>query len=98
MPGYVIAIRERIRDADAYRRYKELAPGARGGHTIRRLTSTTRFEVVEGAAADGATILEFPSYEDARDWYYSAAYQEAMKPRLQGADFRMILVDDPSKD
>jgi uncharacterized protein (DUF1330 family) len=50
--------------------------------------STTRASWAEGMA-----ILEFPTFEEAKAWYLSPAYQEASKHRFQGGDYRFILVE-----
>jgi uncharacterized protein (DUF1330 family) len=97
MPAYLIAIRERTRIRDEYLEYKRLAPMAIGGTSLIRLTSTDRFEVLEGAAAEAVSIIEFPSYQDARAWYESESYQRALRHRLAGADFRVIIVDGGEK-
>ncbi len=98
MPAYVVAIRERIRHQEDYARYKELAPESFCGFSPKRLSSQERFEVLEGADATKVTILEFPTFDEARQWYFSPAYQKVLDHRLRGADFRFILVDGPEAD
>ena len=50
-------------------------------------------EALEGPKADGIVILEFDDMDAARAWHGSPAYQEAMKHRQLGADYRVLLVD-----
>ncbi|MNG40076.1 hypothetical protein D3C84_1285070 [compost metagenome] len=52
--------------------------------------------MIEGPAVEGAAILEFPSFEEAKTWYYSPAYQDAVKHRLQGGTYRGIIVEGVS--
>ncbi|WP_240545820.1 DUF1330 domain-containing protein [Paenibacillus artemisiicola] len=85
MPAYVIFIREHTNDPQALAVYSAKAPGALAGRPIRPLAMYGAHEVLEGPAVEGAALLEFPSFEEARAWYYSPAYQEAVRHRLQGA-------------
>ena len=50
-------------------------------------------EGVEGPTPDGVIMLQFPTMEDARNWYQSPAYQEAAVHRKKGANYRAILVE-----
>ena len=49
-------------------------------------------EALEGEAPDGAVVLEFPTVEDARKWYYSPNYQAAAVHRKKGANYRAFIV------
>lgn len=93
MTAYIIAIRERVRIAEEYQEYKRLAPLTIHGAPLERITRDGSFEVLEGADADGVSIIAFPSYQHARDWYESEEYRPALEHRLRGTDFRLILVD-----
>ena len=42
---------------------------------------------------DAVVVLEFPTVEDAKAWYYSPEYQEAAKHRLAAADYRGVIVE-----
>jgi len=48
---------------------------------------------LEGEAPDGVVILKFDSTEDAKAWYYSPGYQEAVVHRLKAADYRGVIVE-----
>jgi uncharacterized protein (DUF1330 family) len=50
-------------------------------------------ETLEGEAPEGVVVLEFPTVEDAKTWYFSPGYQAAMEHRKKGADYRVILVE-----
>jgi uncharacterized protein (DUF1330 family) len=63
------------------------------GHALTYRARFGRHEVVEGAAAEGVAILEFPTFEEAKAWYGSPAYQEASKHRFLGGDYRFIIVE-----
>jgi uncharacterized protein (DUF1330 family) len=47
---------------------------------------------LEGDAPEGAVILQFPSVEDAKAWYYGA-YQKAAQHRRAAADYRGFIVE-----
>jgi len=51
------------------------------------------FETMEGEAPDGVVLLQFPTVEDAKAWYYSPAYQAALEHRKRAANYRVILVE-----
>ena len=50
-------------------------------------------ETLEGEAPDGVVVLEFPTVEDAKSWYFSPGYQAAALHRKKGANYRVILVE-----
>lgn len=93
MSAYVVMIRERVTDQAEMDIYARLAPFAREGHDIERLAFYGMLDVLEGAPADGVVINRFPTMEDARRWYDSAAYQSARVHRQRGADYRIFIVE-----
>ena len=52
-----------------------------------------RMETLEGESPDGVVVLEFPTVEDAKTWYFSPGYQAAAQHRKKGANYRVILVE-----
>jgi uncharacterized protein (DUF1330 family) len=50
-------------------------------------------ETLEGEAADGNVLLEFPTADDARAWYHSDEYQAAAEHRKLAAHYRAFLVE-----
>jgi uncharacterized protein (DUF1330 family) len=48
---------------------------------------------IEGSPPDGVVVLKFDSVADAKAWYYSPAYQEAVAHRLKAADYRGVIVE-----
>lgn len=52
-----------------------------------------KMETLEGEGPDGVVMLEFPTAEDARNWYYSPGYQAAAEHRKKGAHYRVVLVE-----
>ncbi|WP_235276347.1 DUF1330 domain-containing protein [Methylotenera sp. N17] len=93
MSAYVVMIRERTLDQDEMVLYAQLAKSAREGHQVTPLARYGAMEVLEGSPAEGCLIHEFPTIKDAQNWYHSAKYQEALKHRLKGAEYRVLIVE-----
>ena len=66
MPAYMILIREKLRDAEAMKRYAEGAGEARHGHDLKPLAFYGACETLEAAQADGVVVIEFPDRAAAR--------------------------------
>ena len=89
--GYWI-VRVDVSDADVYKQYvaANAEPISRfGGRFVVR---GGEHEATEGQARSRNVVVEFPSYQAARDCYHSALYQEASKLRwaASSADFLII--------
>lgn len=93
MSAYIVYVRDRITDPDEFKKYEDSAPAASVGHPITPLAFYGAVETLEGAPVDGAVILEFPTVADARASYESPLYQEALKHRLKGAEYRVFIVE-----
>ena len=93
MTAYVVMIREKMRDEDAFQDYAAGARAARGDHPITPLAFYGPHQVLEGAAAEGVVILSFPNMDAARAWYDSPAYAEARAHRYRAADYRVLMVE-----
>lgn len=92
MTAYVVYVRDRITDPEEFRKYEESAGAASAGHPVTPLAFYGAVETLEGAPVDGAVILQFPSLADAKAAYDSPLYQEALKHRLKGAEYRVFIV------
>jgi len=93
MPAYVIFIRNSVSDAEEMKTYSQKAGAARGDHKLTPLAFYGASETWEGEPAEGVVLLQFPDMAQAKAWYTSPAYQEALQHRLKGADYRVILAD-----
>jgi uncharacterized protein (DUF1330 family) len=93
MPAYVIFIRERTLDNSELESYAKLAGPSLEGLPIKFLAAYGRQEVLEGPAPEGVAIAEFPSVEEAKQWYESPAYQAAAQHRFKGAIYRGLIVE-----
>ena len=93
MVAYVVFTREKMRNAEEYERYREKARPAAAGHPLKPLALYGKYEVLEGPAIEGAVVLEFPTIEAAKAYYYSPAYQDAVQHRFLGADYSVFVVE-----
>jgi len=92
---YMIFIREgEIVDQAAMEAYRQgNRSGGASGTTMRPLVVYGALETLEGEAADGVVVLEFPDSESAKAWYYSPEYQERAKLRQKAAPYRCLMVE-----
>lgn len=91
--GYMIA-RVRIDDMEQYRKYMAVTPGAIASHGGRFIVRGGRHETVEGETeTDRIVVVEFPSYDAAKAFYFSETYQEAIKLRENAGAAQFVLVE-----
>lgn len=93
MSAYIVYVRDRITDPEEFKKYEEAAPAAAVGHPITPLAFYGAVETLEGSQVDGAVILEFPTFADAKATYDDPLYQKALKHRLKGAEYRVFIVE-----
>jgi uncharacterized protein (DUF1330 family) len=92
VPGYMIFEIE-ITDAEAWDDYRRVAGplmAAAGGRFLANDLAPTPLE--GGWAPPSLSIVEFPSFETARDFYASPAYQETVAMRQRASRGRGLLV------
>lgn len=89
--GYVL-ITETITDPEGMKQYGKLAGQAMAGATI--LAVDQKPTVIEGSWETTQTVLlEFESVQAANDWYYSDAYQAAVKVRQAAATCNGVILN-----
>jgi uncharacterized protein (DUF1330 family) len=98
MSAYMIVYRETpIRDeaaiAEYSRRNYACAAAWRENTGLQPIVVYGAAEALEGSQPDGVVVLRFPTIEQARAWYQSPEYQDAMPFRKQAADWRVVLVE-----
>lgn len=93
MPAYIIFARDVTTDQAEMDIYSPLARASMAGHPIKPLSVYGDFQSLEGQPIEGAVVLEFPTIAEARAWYDSPAYQEALVHRKAGADYRVFITD-----
>jgi uncharacterized protein (DUF1330 family) len=93
MTAYIVFTRERLRNPDEMQTYAGKAGASMAGHEGKALAFYGAHETLEGAPIDGAVIVAFPDLAAAKAWYQSPAYQEAVKHRFAGADYRVFITE-----
>jgi uncharacterized protein (DUF1330 family) len=90
--GYWI-VRLDVTDADAYPHYvaANAEPVARFGG--RYVVRGGRYEAVEGKPRGRNVVVEFPSFDAARDCYYDAAYQGASDIRRRASQGEFLIIE-----
>ncbi len=93
MPAYVIAMVE-VKDAVRYEDYRKQVLAtvtAYGGHFVARAGKT---EVLEGHwPPTRLVIVEFPSFERAKEWWSSPEYAGPKALRQATSDGTLVLID-----
>lgn len=93
MPAYVIYQAE-VLDPERYEEYKILAAASVAAAGGRYLVRGGTFDVLEGDAPAGRTVvLEFPNRQAVLDWYAAPEYTKARSLREDAARARMYVVD-----
>jgi uncharacterized protein (DUF1330 family) len=93
MAGYVI-VNVLVTDPEQYEKYKPLAAAAVAQYGGRYLVRGGAMECVEGNWPQRRiAVLEFPTVEDARRWYFSPEYEAAKRVRAGAATGDFIIVE-----
>lgn len=92
--GYIY-VEMAIKDPARFKEYTQLSAPAVRAAGGRYIVGGARPELLEGRdEAERVVIVEFETVAQARDFYWSSAYQTAREKRTGGvADFRMVLVE-----
>jgi uncharacterized protein (DUF1330 family) len=83
-----------ITDPVQYEEYKKLAAPTVGAYDGKYVVRGGRAELLEGDRTPGrVVVLEFPSFDRAKEWWGSEEYAEAKALRHASALSEMTLVD-----
>ena len=93
MAAYIVFMREKTLDRAELEEYWKRVEATMEGRPLKPLAAYGRHVTLEGPDVEGVVIAEFPSLEEARDWYESPAYQEAAEHRHRGAVYRGLIVE-----
>lgn len=93
MAAYIIVDVD-VHNAEAYEEYKKLTPATIAAHKGRFIARGGATTTLEGNWQPGrVVILEFPSVEEATNWWQSGEYAPAKDLRHKSASTKMILVE-----
>jgi uncharacterized protein (DUF1330 family) len=91
--AYVI-VQVDVTNPQQYGEYMKLSPGVIEKFGGRFVARGGRSETLEGTPSKGrVVIVEFPSFERAKEFYDSAEYQAAKKVRAGAATAQFVLVE-----
>ncbi|MDZ5697348.1 DUF1330 domain-containing protein [Chelativorans sp. M5D2P16] len=82
-----------VHDGERYKDYIAAARPAFERHGARFVVRGGPFEAMEGAARQRNVVIEFPSFQAAKDCYNSPEYQEAKAIRQSVSDGELIIAD-----
>lgn len=93
MAGYVIAD-VNVTDAAGFEEYRGLVGATIEKYGGKYLARGGKTEVLEGEyQTHRVVVLEFPSYERAKEWYTSADYRPLIAMRQRAANTTVVLVE-----
>ena len=93
MPAYLV-VHVDVQDPERYEEYKVLAPPSIRQYGGRYLTRGGACDVLEGEwKPQRLVLLEFPSMDDARAFYRSPEYAEALALRHASAESSVVLLE-----
>ncbi len=96
MPAYVIVDIE-VLDPEGYAEYRESAPPVVARYGGKYLARGGRTETLEGDwKPSRLVILEFPSLEQAKQWWSSEEYSGPKQKRLATTNSKMIVIEGTS--
>lgn len=93
MSAYVVFMREQTLDQSELEAYWAEVAATMEGRPLKVLAAYGKHVTLEGPEVEGVVIAEFPTLEEARDWYDSPAYQQAARHRHRGAVYRGLIVE-----
>jgi uncharacterized protein (DUF1330 family) len=93
MPGYILA-KVNVTDMKKYQEYLKVTPATIAKHGGKFIVRGGEMETLEGApVTERIVVLEFPSYQKAKEWYRSTDYQNAKKLREGAAEASFIAIN-----
>jgi uncharacterized protein (DUF1330 family) len=94
MPAYFVYICKEVTNRESLETYWTRIGPTLDGYDARNIAAYTRFEQLEGDdKVEGVAVVEFPSFERAKEWYDSAAYRDIRHYRVDGAKYIGLLVE-----
>ena len=93
MSAYVVFMRHKTLDRSELEAYWDKVKGSLDGRSIKVLAAYGQHLTLEGPEVEGVVIAEFPTLDEARDWYNSPTYQEAAGHRHRGAVYHGLIVE-----
>ena len=93
MAAFVIVILNKVTDPSELAEYRRIGVPTLKETNVKFRVRPGPVEVLEGDPVENVVLLEFPTMEEAKAWYHSPVYQEALKHRYAGAKCHAFLVE-----
>jgi uncharacterized protein (DUF1330 family) len=94
MSAFYIVFVEKPADPAEITEYRRIAAPSLAGRAVKfHAKPGCELHTVEGDEVDAVVVLEFDTLQEAKDWYHSPQYQEALKHRLGTARSRAVIVE-----
>ncbi|MBI5274895.1 MAG: DUF1330 domain-containing protein [Burkholderiales bacterium] len=93
MPKGYWVVRVDIDDMEQYKKYVAANGPVFAKYGAKFLVRSGPFENPEGSAKQRNVVIEFPSYQQARDCWHSPEYQEVMKLRANVARADLVIIE-----
>jgi uncharacterized protein (DUF1330 family) len=93
MAAYVMAFVRRVHDRKKLEAYWSKVGASFEGTDVKPRSVYKPLQVVEGGPVESAVMLEFPTAQAARDWYFGEVYQAAKAQRDGAADIDIVIVE-----
>ncbi len=93
MAAYVV-FDVKVQDAAGYEVYRQAGSPSVPQYGGKYLVRGSRVEVLEGTwRPSRVVVIEFESFDQAKRWYHSPEYQEALQGRLRTAVSKVLVVE-----
>lgn len=92
MSAYVIVVIKKTKDESELAAYRRIGIPSLQSTNVKFRVRPGPVEVLEGEPVEGVVMLEFPTLEEAKEWYNSPVYQEALTHRYKGAECHAFMV------
>lgn len=93
MPKGYWVVHVNVDDMETYQNYREAAAAVLPEFGARFLVRAGHHEIPEGSAKPRTVVIEFPSYQAAKDCYYSEKYASAKAIRQAVAQSDLVIIE-----
>ena len=93
MPAYFVYVCQDVTDRDELETYWEKIGPTLQGYGAKNIAAYTSFEQLEGETIEGVAVIEFPSFDRAKEWYDSPAYRAIRHHRMDGAKYIGVIAE-----
>jgi len=91
--AYVIVVIKHTKDEKEVGEYRRIGIPSLQATNVKFRVRPGPVEVLEGEPVEAIVMLEFPTIAEAKEWYNSPVYQEALEHRRKGAECHAFMVE-----